>query len=173
MSKFLDLLNKLGERHRKRIEREIKMDEFLNGSKDNCLRINEINKGIKTLASTVDNMNTKVNSLDSTVTSIKEKVNSMEYSVDSIGAKVDNLENEMDRLHTRLDLIGQGTQKELYDTLYHWKKILVERGWKTPSEMDEIDAIYRIYHDGLGGNGQGEKYYKEIEALPEKEPTNS
>lgn len=173
MSKIIDYLNKLGERHRKRIEREIKMDEFLNGSKDNCLRINEINKGIKTLASTVDDINAKVKNLEPTVGGIKEKISNMEYSVDSIGAKVDNLENEMDRLHARLDMIGQGTQKELFDTLYHWNKILVERGWKTSLEMDEIDSIYNIYHDGLGGNGQGEKYYKEIEALPEKKPTDT
>lgn len=141
MSKFIDYLNKLGERHRKRLEREIKMDEFLNGSKDNCLRINEISRDVKTLAETVDGINTKVN----------------------------GLEEDMGRLHSRLDTIGLGTQKELFDTLYHWKKILVDRGWKTPLEMKEIEGIYRIYHDGLGGNGQGEKYYEEIKNLPEKE----
>ena len=70
VSKLIDYINKLGERHRKKIEREIKMDEFLKGSKDNCLRINEINHGIKTLASTVDNMNSKVNNLEASMENI-------------------------------------------------------------------------------------------------------
>lgn len=141
MSKFIDYLNKLGERHRKRIEREIKMDEFLNGSKDNCLRINEINKGIKSLASTVDTINTKVV----------------------------NLEAQINHMNGRLEIIGNGTQMELFDTLYHWKKILTERGYVTSSELAEIERIYHIYHDQLGGNGQGEKYYNDIKALEERE----
>ena len=35
-------------------------------------------------------------------------------------------------------------------------------------KMAEIEHIYHIYHDQLGGNGQGEKYYKDIKALEER-----
>lgn len=143
MSKFIDYLNKLGERHRKRIEREIRMDEFLSGQKDSCLRINEISQDMKYLTQTVDNINTKVG----------------------------GLEKDINHINGRLEIIGRGTQMELFDTLYHWKKILTERGWKTSLEMKEITEIYRIYHDELGGNGQGEQYYNDIKALPEKEVT--
>lgn len=143
MSKFIDYLIKLGERHRKRLEREIKMDEFLNSSKDNCLRINEISRDVKALASTVDELHTKV----------------------------DGLERDIDCVNGRLQVIGAGTQMELFDTLYHWKKILTERGYVTPLELKEIENIYRIYHDELGGNGQGEKYYNDIKALEEREIT--
>jgi hypothetical protein len=58
---------------------------------------------------------------------------------------------------------------ELFETLYHWKQILTQRGWKTAAEMREIEEIYKVYHDGLGGNGQGEKYYQEIQNLEERE----
>jgi len=58
---------------------------------------------------------------------------------------------------------------ELFDTLYHWKKILVdERGWASAAEKKEVKQIYEIYHDELGGNGQGEVYYNQIIALPEQ-----
>lgn len=143
MSKFIDFLDKLGERHRKRVEREIRMDEFLSGQKDNCLRIHEISQDMKYLTQTVDDINTKVC----------------------------GLEKDINHINGRLEIIGRGTQMELFDTLYHWKTILVDRGWKTPLEMKEITEIYRIYHDELGGNGQGEKYYEEIQALPEREVT--
>ena len=140
MSKFIDYLNKLGERHRKRIEREIKMDEFLNGSKDNCLHLNEINHGVKQLASKVDEINTRVC----------------------------GLEQQVNHVNGRLEIIGKGTQMELFDTLYRWNKVLTERGYVTDAELEEIENIYHIYHDQLGGNGQGEKYYNDIKALEER-----
>ena len=34
-------------------------------------------------------------------------------------------------------------------------------------EKKEVEEIYTIYHDELHGNGNGERYYKEIMALPE------
>ena len=36
-----------------------------------------------------------------------------------------------------------------------------------PEEKKEIAEIYTIYHDKLSGNGNGERYYKEIIELPE------
>ena len=61
---------------------------------------------------------------------------------------------------------------ELFDTLYHWKKILVDdRKWASSAEKREVKEIYEVYHDGLHGNGQGEVYFKEIMDLPETPPT--
>lgn len=116
------------------------MDEFLSGSKDNCLHLNEINHGVKQLASKVDEINTKVC----------------------------GLEKEVNHINGRLEIIGNGTQMELFDTLYRWNKVLTERGYVTDTELEEIERIYHIYHDQLGGNGQGEKYYKDIKALEER-----
>jgi len=63
---------------------------------------------------------------------------------------------------------------ELFDTLYNWKKILVdERGWASEAEKKEVKEIYEVYHDGLDGNGQGEVYFKQIMALPETPQSNN
>ena len=144
MSKFWDFINHIGKKHREAVERRIKMDEFLNGSRDNCLKITEIKDDMKYLRDTVGNIDTKVN----------------------------NLENDINHINGRLEIIGSGTKMELFDTLYHWKKMLCERGWATQAEKHEVEEIYKIYHDGLGGNGQGEHYYQQIIALPE-EPSNN
>ena len=91
-----------------------------------------------------------------------------------IEAKVDKLQKHVDRIDDALDTIGKGTKMELFDTLYHWKKILVDdRGWASEAEKHEVKEIYEVYHDELKGNGQGEVYYKEIIKLPEKPPTNN
>ena len=143
MSKFWDFINHLGKKHHEAVERRIKMDEFLNSSRDNCLRITEIKDDMKYLKNTVEGIDKKVN----------------------------RLESDIDHINGRLEIIGHGTKMELFDTLYHWKKMLTERGWATAPEKHEVEEIFKIYHDGLGGNGQGEFYYNTIMQLPE-EPTN-
>ena len=57
---------------------------------------------------------------------------------------------------------------ELFETLHNWFVLLVvKRGWASPEEKKEVEEIYVIYHNQLSGNGNGERYYKEIIALPE------
>ena len=141
MGKFWDFVNHLGSLHKKRIERNIKMDEFLDSQHDNALKITEIGSDMKYLRTTVDNIETKVNSLES----------------------------DINHINGRLEIIGSGTKMELFDTLHHWEQLLLQRGWATAAEKHEVEEIYKIYHDGLGGNGQGERYYRQIMDLPEKE----
>jgi hypothetical protein len=78
-----------------------------------------------------------------------------------IESKVDNLQSHVTHIDGRLSIIGEGTKMELFDTLYHWKKILVdERKWASAAEKREVNDIYNVYHEGLKGNGQGKIYYE-------------
>jgi len=80
----------------------------------------------------------------------------------------------MTHIDGRLAIIGEGTKMELFDTLYNWKKILVdERGWASSAEKKEVKDIYEVYHEGLKGNGQGKVYFEQIMNLPEKPPVNN
>ena len=139
--KFLKYLKAGQERHAQRLVMEEKMKEFLNNSANSCQKLTHISDQI-------DNLQTSVHAID-------EKVNGLERQVNTIKQKQ--------------EIIGAGTKTELFETLYHWKQILTQRGWKTAAEMREIEEIYKVYHDGLGGNGQGEHYYNEIKDLPERE----
>ena len=89
--------------------------------------------------------------------------------------KLDVLDTRVNGISDQLKVIGKGTKMELFDTLYHWKKILVDdRGWASEPEKKEVKEIFEVYHDGLKGNGQGEVYYREIMELPENpSQTNS
>lgn len=140
MGWITDFFKNFKQRYEAQIIRNQKMDEFLSGAKDNCLNIERINTNLKTMQSTIS----------------------------TIENKVDTLSDEMAHVNGRLEVIGKGTKMELFDTLYNWKKILVDdRGWASPAEKKEITHIYEIYHDELGGNGQGEIYYAQIMKLPE------
>ena len=100
--------------------------------------------------------------MNNTVANLDNKVANLE-------TKVDGLQGEVSGMNDRLEVIGRGTKIELLETLYRWRKILTDRGWKTKEEMKEITDLYDIYHKKLEGNGQGTAYYNEITSLPEKE----
>ena len=141
MSKLTDFLLGFKRRYDEQIIRNKNMDEFLKSAKENFDKIGEMN-------TTVTNLDTKVANLET---------------------KVDNLQTDMTNMNGRLEVIGRGTKIELLETLYRWKKLLIERGWRTKEETKEIEELYDLYNKKLEGNGQGTQYYHEIMALPEKE----
>lgn len=141
MSKLADFFLGFKKRYDAQVIRNEKMDEFLLTAKDNFGKIDTMNTSIT-------NLSTKVGTLE---------------------AKVDELQGTMTDMGERLEVIGKGTKIELLETLYRWRKLLVERGWKTKEEMKEVQELYEIYNKKLEGNGQGTQYYHDIEALPEKE----
>lgn len=140
MGWITDFVKNFRKRYEAQIIRNQQMDDFLSKAESNRDQIKEIST----------------------------TVNSMQSSIATIEDKVDALGGEITHINGRLEVIGKGTKMELFDTLYNWKKILVdERGWASPAEKKEIKHIYEVYHDELGGNGQGEVYYQQIVQLPE------
>lgn len=141
MSKLADFFLGFKKRYDEQVIRNKNMDEFLKSAKSNFDKIGE-------MSTAVTNLDTKVANLET---------------------KVDNLQTDMTNMNERLEVIGRGTKIELLETLYRWKKLLTERGWKTKEEMKEVKDLYELYNKKLEGNGQGTQYYHEIEELPEKE----
>ena len=141
MSKFGDFFLGFKKRYDAQVIRNQKMDDFLSTAKDNFSKIDKMSTSITDLSKQVGALETKVGSLQDTVANMDE----------------------------RLEVVGRGTKIELLETLYRWHKLLMERGCKTKEEMKEIKDLYEIYNKKLEGNGQGTKYYHDIEALPERE----
>ena len=109
-----------------------------------------------------------------TLQGVVNSVEKMSDQITEIQAKVDNLQSHMTHIDGRLAIIGEGTKMELFDTLYNWKKILVDdRGWASAAEKKEVKDIYEVYHEGLNGNGQGKVYFEQIMSLPETVPSNN
>lgn len=146
MSKFGEFLKHFKNKYDEEQKRLMRMDKFLDKAEEN---------------------NEKLQAATTAITNISGKIQDIED-------KVDKLQTHVNKMDEALDTIGRGTKMELFDTLYHWKKILVDdRGWASEAEKHEVKEIYEVYHDGLKGNGQGEVYYKEMIKLPEKPPTNN
>ena len=108
-----------------------------------------------------------LNNIDTRLTGIEQDLAQSHEKLDALDVQVNDINNQ-------IGVIGKGTKMELFDTLYHWKKILVDdRGYATEAEKHEVKEIFEVYHDGLKGNGQGEVYYKQIMVLPETPPANN
>jgi predicted nuclease with TOPRIM domain len=127
MGKWADFFLGFKKRYDEQVIRNEKMDEFLSCAKANFDKIGE---------------------MSNTVTNLDEKVTKLEK-------QVTNLHGQMANMNDRLEVIGRGTKIELLETLHKWKKILVERGWKTKEEMKEVKELYELYNKKLNGNGQG------------------
>lgn len=140
MKKFLAFLKKIPNIYYRWKNRNEKLEAFLQDTGKNREQLN--------------NIGTAVTNLQTDLTTVKSKVTSLEQSVDQINGRIETL--------------GRGTKMELFDTLHNWRVILVvEKKWASAAEKKEVENIWEVYHEELGGNGQGERYYNEIMALPE------
>lgn len=144
MSKLSDFFQYFKARYDEEQRRHMRMDEFLDKAEENNEKLKEVATTVSTLSGQVSEIKTKV----------------------------DNLQTHMTHIDGRLSIIGEGTKMELFDTLYNWKKILVDdRGWASAAEKKEVKDIYEVYHEGLHGNGQGKVYFEQIMNLPEHKDT--
>ena len=125
MSKLSDFFLGFKKRYDAQVIRNEKMDKFLSNAQSNFDKIGE--------------MSTAVTNLDAKVTSLESQVSS--------------LGTDMATMNGRLEVIGRGTKIELLETLYRWRKLLVERGWRTKEETKEVEELYEIYNKKLEGNG--------------------
>ena len=126
MSKLGDFLKHFKNKYDEEQKRLMRMDKFLDRAEEN-------NEKLHDMITAVDNLSGKMLDVES---------------------KVDKLQDHVTHIDGRLAIIGEGTKMELFDTLYHWKKILVdERKWASAAEKKEVNDIYEVYHEGLKGNG--------------------
>ena len=101
---------------------------------------------------------------EESVSAIKD----IKQNIETLQNRIDGIQTQINDIIPHLDAIKHGTKMELFETLHNWFVLLVvKRGWASPEEKKEVEEIYVIYHNQLSGNGNGERYYKEIIALPE------
>lgn len=95
-------------------------------------------------------------------------IKDIKQNIETLQNRIDGIQTQINDIIPHLDAIKHGTKMELFETLHNWFVLLVvKRGWASPEEKKEVEEIYVIYHNQLNGNGNGERYYKEIIALPE------
>lgn len=106
----------------------------------------------------------------SQITHIDAIVTNLASDMQQVKTQVNTLEDNIKQINGRLGVIGKGTKMELFDTLHNQRMFLVvNKRWASAAEKKEVKDIWQVYHEELGGNGQGQHYYEEIMVLPESE----
>ena len=112
--------------------------------------------------------NEKIDTLLENYSNTLSKIDELQDCFSTRTEELRSLQEDVRAIIGHLDTVKHGTKMELFETLHNWYQLLVvKRGWATFSEKKEVEEIFIIYHDELNGNGNGERYYKEIMALPE------
>lgn len=114
--------------------------------------------------------NEKIDRLLDNYTNTLEELKDLKSCFDIRSEELRALKKDVESIIDLLDTVKHGTKMELFETLHNWRQLLVvKRGWASVEEKKEVAEIFGIYHDELHGNGNGERYYEEILALPESE----
>lgn len=77
---------------------------------------------------------------------------------------VKQMQSQLPVLSKRMDQLQSGDMAELHHQLYESSQKYLQRGYITTSELDDLNYIFKSYHD-LGGNGTGEVLYEKCKAL--------
>lgn len=131
-------------------------------------KIVDIFKGIPGAYYNWRKRNERIDILLDNYTNTLSKLEELQNSFDIRTEELRALQKSVHIMLGNLNIVKHGTKMELFETLHNWRQLLVvKRGWATVEEKKEVEEIYTIYHKELNGNGNGERYYKEILALPE------
>lgn len=70
-------------------------------------------------------------------------------------------------LHTdQLKAVGDAAKEELGKTLEEMHALFIVQGYVTSQQLKEFEKKYKVYHEGLDGNGVIEKFHDDVISLP-------
>lgn len=78
---------------------------------------------------------------------------------------IKELESKLSSLTLTLGLQSTGIMALLHADLYKACAAILERGWVSSSELDDLTKLYDAYHN-LGGNGTGTELYNRAIKCP-------
>lgn len=74
----------------------------------------------------------------------------------------------VEKIKAKFRLIEMSNLALLHNEIYKECHRLIQQGWVTVDDLNNLEHLWDGYH-GLGGNGTGERLYKEVLALPIRE----
>lgn len=69
---------------------------------------------------------------------------------------------------TKLDAVAEGVKYMLYDRILYLGKGHIKDGEVTFDNRRILNAMHKVYHSGLGGNGDLDSVMNEVNELPLK-----
>ena len=74
--------------------------------------------------------------------------------------------NRLDKRKDRKAGVTLGVQVLLYDRIKYLCKDYISNGKISPEDLEDLERMWRVYHDELGGNGFLDKLMGDVKRLP-------
>lgn len=147
--------NKFGIRTKSSIERE-----------HNRTKIIEHEQNIKRQHELIENLMVKIDEQNEKQTAILENQNEQ---IERILKHTASLSQSILEINKVDEALTKGMAALLRDKIKQAHKYYIEKQSISPTGLENITEIYKVYHDQLHENGVGEKMFKEIKNLPLKD----
>ena len=147
--------NKFGIRTKSSIERE-----------HNRTKIIEHEQNIKRKRELIENLMVKIDEQNEKQTAILENQNEQ---IERILKHTASLSQSILEINKVDEALTKGMAALLRDKIKQAHKYYIEKQSISPTGLENITEIYKVYHDQLHENGVGEKMFKEIKNLPLKD----
>lgn len=131
-----------------------------------------IEKHTETLAKLteiLDNQNKDVQDIKKMISEQANMLSEQKVNMNRLFEHTAELAQKLDEACGTDEVLANGVAAILRDRIKQAHRYYRQQGGISPTGLENIEAIYRVYHDQLHQNGVGEKLYNEIKALPIKD----
>ena len=118
------------------------------------------------LTEILDNQNKNVQEIKKMVSEQAEMLSEQKVNMNRLFQHTAELAQKLDDACGTDTALVNGVAALLRDRIKQAHKYYKDKGGISPTGLENIEAIYVVYHDQLHQNGVGEKMYNEIKALP-------
>lgn len=130
--------------------------------------IRQHTKTLAKLTEILDNQNKNVQEIKKMVSEQAEMLSEQRVNMNRLFQHTAELAQKLDGACGTDTALVNGVAALLRDRIKQAHRYYKDKGGISPTGLENIEAIYVVYHDQLHQNGVGEKMYNEIKALPIK-----
>lgn len=76
--------------------------------------------------------------------------------------------NRLDKKKERKTGVSMGVQVILYDRIKYLCKYYIQQGYISANDLEDLERMWRVYHNDLDGNGFLDALMGEVKKLPIK-----
>lgn len=131
-----------------------------------------IEKHTETLAKLteiLDNQTKDVQDIKKMISEQADMLSEQKVNMNRLFQHTAELAQKLDEACGTDEVLANGVAAILRDRIKQAHRYYKDKGGISPTGLENIEAIYKVYHDQLHQNGVGEKLYNEIKALPIKD----
>lgn len=103
---------------------------------------------------------------DKELAEMKEINQAQSLVLDQHTQSIDGILNDVNELSSSMEVVKWANKEELSWILEATGELLLKQGYATKEQLHDFEKKFKIYSNGLGGNGVIEKLYHRVLELP-------